>query len=157
MFHRLAPSLECSPIRHRAAPAVRLVHFAEKVPPLYQFYYQCQSWLSLVKVTTNQIIYYTVIIYESLHVCRMNTWIAILPMLVVEYLHWFQGNWEELSLQSVRVHMVASLDVKFQSFSIVVQWTRRVYMLHHYYLFQNHKILSFMKPVKDHFGLYSLN
>ena len=66
------------------APAARPVHFAENVPPMYPFYYQCRSWLSLVKATANQIIYYTAIIYECLHVCKMNAWIAILPMLVVE-------------------------------------------------------------------------
>ena len=63
----------------------------------------------IVKTTANQIIYYTAIIYEGLHICRMNTWIAIFSILVAEYFPWFKGNWKAFSLQSVRVHAMASL------------------------------------------------
>ena len=166
----------------RAAPAARLVHFAEKVPPTYPTYpywYTLQrkflqrihtlapslAWSpfksrasgetgtlcresssnvsTLISVPISALIGQSdykpnyslhVIIYECLHVCRMNVWIVILPMLVAEYFPWFQdfpwfqGYWKAFSLQSVSPHGVASLGVEFKSFSIViaVPWTRRV-------------------------------
>ena len=32
--------------------------------------------------------------YKCLHVCWMNVWIGILPMLAVQYFSWFKGNWK---------------------------------------------------------------
>ena len=40
-----------------ATPTARLAYFVEKVPAMYPFQYLCRSQLSLVKATTNQIIY----------------------------------------------------------------------------------------------------
>ena len=79
------PSLEWSPGQTKSCTSRETGTLCRESFPAYPFYYQCRSWLSLVKATANQTIYrHHVWMLACLYrwMCELQ---SLMPMLEAEY------------------------------------------------------------------------